>query len=164
MSNEKCPKCQGAGWVWGRELDHPSEETSQDTMTKYTCDECNGESRKEPQENILDSILKDTPFKLREQERKETKNYWHLTICNADRTKPIGEAEGCVCHLILTSRDRKVFEETANCDKCKYYLEDSGECDYGFDTPDHGFIKFLVPKRDKDLFPNHYCKKFGRKP
>ena len=35
-----CKKCNGAGWLWGYELDHPSVDTYNDTMTKYTCDQC----------------------------------------------------------------------------------------------------------------------------
>jgi hypothetical protein len=33
-----CPKCGGAGWLWGREIDGADEETVNDTMTKYHCD------------------------------------------------------------------------------------------------------------------------------
>lgn len=35
-----CPKCGGAGWVWGYELDEPDNDTATDTMTHYTCDWC----------------------------------------------------------------------------------------------------------------------------
>lgn len=35
-------KCDGYGWVWGYELDDPSEDTLEDTMTQYTCDWCFG--------------------------------------------------------------------------------------------------------------------------
>lgn len=33
-------KCNGAGWVWGFELENPDKDTYNDTMTKYTCDRC----------------------------------------------------------------------------------------------------------------------------
>lgn len=33
-----CPKCGGAGWLWGKELDAPDERTATDTMTQYQCD------------------------------------------------------------------------------------------------------------------------------
>lgn len=33
-----CEKCGGAGWLYGRELDSPSDDTYNDTMTKYSCD------------------------------------------------------------------------------------------------------------------------------
>lgn len=33
-----CQKCSGYGWLRGRELDNPSEDTYADTMTKYPCD------------------------------------------------------------------------------------------------------------------------------
>lgn len=34
----ECPKCQGEGWLWGKELDNPDDDTYDDTMTRYTCD------------------------------------------------------------------------------------------------------------------------------
>lgn len=44
-SNPDCPKCHGAGWVYGTQLENPSFDTQMDTMTHYTCDsaECNPE-------------------------------------------------------------------------------------------------------------------------
>jgi hypothetical protein len=33
-----CEKCRGAGWLYGRELNNPSDDTYDDTMTKYSCD------------------------------------------------------------------------------------------------------------------------------
>ncbi len=33
-----CEKCGGYGWLRGKELDNPSEDTYADTMTKYPCD------------------------------------------------------------------------------------------------------------------------------
>jgi hypothetical protein len=38
-----CRKCDGHGWVWGRELDNPDWDTIADTMTKYSCDGCEEE-------------------------------------------------------------------------------------------------------------------------
>ena len=38
----KCEKCDGAGWLWGYELDDPDEDTYTDSMTQYTCDRCQG--------------------------------------------------------------------------------------------------------------------------
>ena len=42
-------RCDGEGWLWGSELYNPSEDTINDTMTKYTCNRddnicvlCNG--------------------------------------------------------------------------------------------------------------------------
>lgn len=40
---KKCEKCGGEGWLWGKELDNPTEDTYSDSMTKYTCDGCGGE-------------------------------------------------------------------------------------------------------------------------
>ncbi|HOI38388.1 MAG TPA: hypothetical protein PLF11_13515 [Bacillota bacterium] len=40
-----CTKCGGHGWVRGVELDQPSDDTAQDTMTRYTCDLCGGTGR-----------------------------------------------------------------------------------------------------------------------
>ena len=40
---EKCYKCGGAGWVTGKELDDPDEDTIRDSLTRYTCDRCNGD-------------------------------------------------------------------------------------------------------------------------
>ena len=37
-----CPKCDGAGWLWGEELDTDDPVTLADTMTRYTCDLCKG--------------------------------------------------------------------------------------------------------------------------
>lgn len=36
--NAKCTKCGGEQWLWGNELEDPSPETYDDTMTKYSCD------------------------------------------------------------------------------------------------------------------------------
>ena len=35
----ECPKCQGEGWLWGKELNDPDEATYADTMTRYSCDD-----------------------------------------------------------------------------------------------------------------------------
>lgn len=35
---KNCPKCGGAGWLRGSELDNPSEDTYADSMTRYSCD------------------------------------------------------------------------------------------------------------------------------
>jgi hypothetical protein len=42
LANSPCPKCHGAGWCWGTELDDADEDTYSDTMTHYTCDWCEG--------------------------------------------------------------------------------------------------------------------------
>lgn len=34
----RCPKCSGAGWLWGQELENPDHDTFADTMTQYMCD------------------------------------------------------------------------------------------------------------------------------
>jgi len=46
-----CHKCGGYGWLRGRELDCPDEDTYQDTMTKYPCD---GEAHKQADECAAD--------------------------------------------------------------------------------------------------------------
>ncbi len=43
-----CDKCGGAGWLRGRELSNPSDDTYNDTMTKYPCD---GEAHKQESGN-----------------------------------------------------------------------------------------------------------------
>jgi len=37
-----CSACGGEGWLWGRELLDPSEDTYNDDQTQYTCDRCGG--------------------------------------------------------------------------------------------------------------------------
>lgn len=39
---KQCEACGGAGWLWGRELMNPSEDTVNDSQTHYTCDRCGG--------------------------------------------------------------------------------------------------------------------------
>ena len=38
----ECPKCGGEGWIWGYEIVNGSEDTWNDSMTRYTCDLCDG--------------------------------------------------------------------------------------------------------------------------
>ena len=35
-----CEKCKGEGWLWGYELETPSEDSLCDIMTQYSCDKC----------------------------------------------------------------------------------------------------------------------------
>ncbi|MBT7928928.1 hypothetical protein HN682_03310 [Candidatus Peregrinibacteria bacterium] len=46
--SEKCEKCGGAGWVWGRELDNCDEDTYEDSMTQYFCDWCDPDNKEYP--------------------------------------------------------------------------------------------------------------------
>lgn len=44
MTNYQCDMCNDMGWVWGYMIPGADEDTQQDTMTKYTCPECDGDT------------------------------------------------------------------------------------------------------------------------
>lgn len=42
-AENRCPKCSGAGWCWGYELDdYDVPENQMHDDTQYTCDVCQG--------------------------------------------------------------------------------------------------------------------------
>ena len=57
---ERCEKCGGEGWCRGTELDHADQNTIDDTMTRYSCDWCDGIGRKKEEGEpwwFVDSVI-----------------------------------------------------------------------------------------------------------
>ena len=56
-ARKKCEKCGGAGWLWGRELEDPSDETFADTMTHYMCDDLEHDWNQEPRGGDANGVV-----------------------------------------------------------------------------------------------------------
>lgn len=113
---QKCKKCGGAGWVWGRELDDPSEDTYQDDMTKYSCDWCNRDDNEDQQHNGVELAPAITSEKQQETIRK-------LGIKKTDvdasleptKTMTVKEVEEMVMEILFRA-DRRFLRGAATAD------------------------------------------------